>query len=60
MKIETYIDTNQTDDGMRQNMAKCPSCGQKLFQVESIFHKGVFRLKCRRCKKYIRAKVSDL
>lgn len=59
MQIESSIDRNQTDNGDRRSMAICPACGQKLFEVESIFYKGVFRLKCRRCKRYIRVKVEE-
>lgn len=59
MNINSIIDSNQTDNGRRQSMALCPACGQKLFEVESIFHRGIFRLKCRRCKRYIRVKVEE-
>lgn len=59
MKIEPSADVNQSDTGDRTNMAICPACGQKLFEVESIFRRGVFRMKCRRCKKYIRVEIVD-
>ena len=57
MDIITKEDADQTDKSDRDSLAVCPVCGQKLFEVESIFHKGVFRHKCRRCKKYIRVAV---
>ncbi len=38
----------------RERLAVCPDCGQKLFEVVSLHNRGVFRLKCRRCKKYVR------
>ena len=59
MRVESTVDPDQTDNGNHRNMAFCPVCGQKLFRVESIFHRGVFRHKCRRCKKYIRVKIQD-
>lgn len=59
MQITTEIDSTQTDDGDRSGMALCPSCGQKLMKVDSLFHSGIFRLKCRRCKKYIRVAVNN-
>lgn len=57
MDIISKEDIDQTDKSDRNRLAVCPVCGQKLFEVESIFHKGVFRHKCRRCKKYIRVAV---
>lgn len=59
MIIIAKEDTEQRDKSDRNKLAVCPHCGQKLFEVVSIFHKGVFRFKCRRCKKYIRASVID-
>lgn len=57
MNIFAKEDIDQTDKSNRNKLAVCPCCGQKLFEVESIFNKGVFRHKCRRCKKYIRVSV---
>lgn len=57
MNIIAKEDTNQTDKSDRDKLAVCPVCGQKLFEVESIVHKGIFRHKCRRCKKYIRVAI---
>ena len=59
MDIIAREDIDQGDTSDRSKLAVCPHCGQKLFEVESIFHKGVFRHKCRRCKKYIRVSVID-
>lgn len=57
MNIIAREDTDQTDKSDRVKLAACPHCGQKLFEIESISHKGVFRHKCRRCKRYIRVVV---
>lgn len=54
MNIKAIIDPNQADTSDRERLATCPHCGQKLFEIESIFNRGVFRLKCRRCKIYVR------
>lgn len=59
MNILAKEDIEQGDTSDRERLVSCPGCGQKLFEVKSIFHKGVFRLKCRRCKKYIRVSVID-
>lgn len=59
MNIIAREDTEQGDTSDRNKLALCPICGQKLFEVESIFHRGIFRHKCRRCKKYIRVSVKD-
>ena len=55
MTIIVQLDPNQKDTSIRVRIANCPQCGQKLFEVESIAHRGVFRLKCRRCRAYVRA-----
>lgn len=54
MNIIAKEDTVQTDRSCREKLAVCPHCGQKLFEIESLHTRGVFRHKCRRCKKYIR------
>lgn len=54
MTISCKVDEDQNDKSIRENLALCPYCGQKLFEVESLHTRGVFRQKCRRCKKYIR------
>ncbi len=54
MRITTREDPNQSDSSDRSSMALCPVCAQKLFEVESLAAPGIFRVKCRRCKKYIR------
>ncbi len=59
MKFIVEVDHDQTDKSDRGRMPLCPVCGQKLMEVESIFHKGVFRLKCRRCRKFIRLGVQE-
>lgn len=59
MNITAKEDTEQADRSRRDRLAECPRCGQKLFEVESIFHRGVFRCKCRRCKRYVRVSVID-
>lgn len=59
MTITVIKDTDQSDKSIRSRIAVCPQCGQKLFEVESIFHRGVFRHKCRRCKVYVRVAVAD-
>lgn len=59
MYLSTQQDINQQDSSDRNSLALCPVCGQKLFEVESLSTKGVFRLKCRRCKKYIRVYAID-
>lgn len=59
MIITATEDINQKDKSDRNKLAVCPNCGQKLFEIESIFTRGVFRQKCRRCKKYIRVSASD-
>lgn len=59
MTIIAKEDTEQSDTSDRNKMAVCPRCGQKLFEVESIFSRGVFRHKCRRCKIYVRVYVTD-
>lgn len=57
MDIFAKEDVDQTDKSDRNKLALCPVCGQKLFEVESLHRKGVFRQKCRRCKKYIRVSI---
>lgn len=57
MEAFAEIDTDQEHGSRDNELVECPECGQKLFAVEGIFHRGVFRLKCRKCKKYIRVKV---
>lgn len=57
MDIIAKEDIEQGDTSDRNKLAVCPHCGQKLFEAVSIFHRGVFRFKCRRCKKYIRVSV---
>lgn len=59
MYIQAKLDENQIDDGDRTQIAECPECGQKLFKVESLHANGLFRTKCRRCKKYIRVHVAE-
>lgn len=59
MNIIAKEDTEQGDTSDRDKLVVCPHCGQKLFEVESISHRGVFRHKCRRCKRYIRVLVID-
>lgn len=59
MHIRTTIDTTQSDISDRDKIAICPFCGQKLFEIESITTKGVFRMKCRRCKKYVRIYATE-
>lgn len=54
MNIIAKEDVDQRDRSDRNKLAACPLCGQKLFEVESLHTKGIFRHKCRRCKKYIR------
>ena len=58
MQIETTEDINQEDISDRKKIARCPRCGQKLIEIESLTTAGVFRVKCRRCKKYIRVNVT--
>lgn len=53
MDIIAKVDTDQTDRSDREMLAVCPDCGQKLFEIESLHSKGVFRHLCRRCRKYI-------
>lgn len=57
MDIIAKVDSDQTYRDEREGMAVCPHCGQKLFEVVSLHRSGVFRHKCRRCKKYIRVAV---
>lgn len=57
MNIIAKEDTDQTDRSDRNRLAICPRCGQKLFEIESIFHKGVFRDKCRRCRTFVQVFV---
>lgn len=57
MNIIAKKDTDQTDGSDRNRLAVCPCCGQKLFEIESLHTKGLFRHKCRRCKKYIKLAV---
>lgn len=59
MKIIATEDDEQRDVSNRDRLAVCPVCGQKLFEVVSIFNRGVFRLKCRRCRKYIKVSASN-
>ena len=59
MDFITSEDNNQEDKSNRNSLAVCPICGQKLFEVESLHCRGVFRMKCRRCKKYIRVYVIE-
>lgn len=59
MHINTEEDTNQDISANRRNVAECPTCGQKLFQIESLATKGAFRIKCRRCKRYIRIRAVE-
>lgn len=54
MLIHATEDTNQETGASPRDLAECPKCGQKLFAVESLCRSGVFRIKCRRCKRYIR------
>lgn len=54
MNIIAKEDAEQINRSSRERLAVCPLCGQKLFEIESLHTKGVFRHKCRRCKKYIR------
>lgn len=53
MNITAKVDIEQGDISNRNNLAKCPRCGQKLFEVVRITDSGVFRFKCRRCKNYV-------
>lgn len=53
MNITAKEDIEQGDTSDRNNLAKCPRCGQKLFEVVRIIGSGVFRFKCRRCKSYV-------
>lgn len=59
MHIDTKEDSNQEVSANRSNVAECPTCGQKLFQIESLVAKGAFRIKCRRCKRYIRIRAIE-
>lgn len=57
MTITVAIDPDQTDSSDREKLIPCPECGQKLLEVRSAFHRNLFRMKCRRCRKYIRIVV---
>lgn len=57
MDIIAKIDPDQTYRDRSEGLAVCPHCGQKLFEVMSLQKNGVFRHKCRRCKKYIQVSV---
>ena len=57
MTITAAIDPDQTDSGDREKLILCPECGQKLLEVRSAFHRNLFRMKCRSCRKYIRIVV---
>lgn len=57
MTITATIDPDQTDSSDREKLILCPECGQKLLEVRSAFHRNLFRMKCRRCRKYIRIVV---
>ncbi len=43
MNIIAKKDTDQTDGSDRNRLAVCPCCGQKLFEIESLHTKGLFR-----------------
>ena len=57
MTITVAIDPDQTGRSDREKLISCPECGQKLLEVRSAFHRNLFRMKCRRCRKYIRIVV---
>ncbi len=57
MEFKTAIDENQNDIDNRDNIPICPDCGQKLFAVVSLHRKGLIRIKCRKCKKYVLVKA---
>lgn len=59
MVFHTVIDKRQDGGYDGDKVAKCPTCGHILFAVESIYRFGIFRYKCRWCKKYVRVMVKE-
>ncbi len=57
MTIIAKVDTDQDFKEESEELAICPICKQKLFEVKSLHTNGLIRTKCRRCRKYIRVGV---
>lgn len=52
VRIDIEEDPRQ-DDGHRKFLV-CPGCGQKLADLKLVEGLVMLRIKCRRCRKYIR------
>jgi len=55
LRINAEIDSEQ--GAKSTNFAKCPKCGQILFDVESVRGYLQSRCMCRRCRTYIKVEV---
>ena len=45
-------------NGLTRNFVLCPLCGQKLFNVTSLVGGAEVVVKCRRCYRYIRVRMT--
>lgn len=45
-------------NGTEKNFVLCPFCGQKMLSVAYLVGKVEFVVKCRRCHKYIKIRLS--
>lgn len=59
MKVLVEVDKEQGDVSDRARLVGCPECGQKLIEVVDIRDNGLYRIKCRRCGRYLRLSASE-
>lgn len=57
LKIDTRIDNEGIDN--RTMMVECPSCGKKMMDVQYASGIAMIRIKCTRCKNYIKVNITE-
>ena len=57
LKISTRIDDFNPE--IRTMMVECPSCGKKMVDVQYVSGVVMLRIKCTRCKHYIKVNITE-
>ena len=57
LKVSTRVD--DIDPETRTRMVECPVCGKKMMDVQYVSGVVMLRVKCVRCKHYIKVNVIE-
>ena len=57
LKISVRIDDISPE--VRTLMVECPSCGKKMMDVQYASGVAMLRVKCTRCKHYVKVSITD-